>query len=144
MKMIPTVLSHLYWLQMRVWLQIQESWVWSRSGPILSRSLIMKIFQWSFSSLPLIHSRKVVVSYKQKCVQVCESMVNHLNKLAQEKVWLGELTVPHDHSCWLERKATKQTKIEQIKFYKFIQLKCHAVKPRKFELKLFEQLANSY
>ena len=37
---------------MRVWLQIQGSWVRSRSGPILSWRLIMKWFLQSFSSLP--------------------------------------------------------------------------------------------
>ena len=36
--------------------------------------------------------RRVVVSYKQKYVQ--EVLVNYLLKLAQEKVWLVELTVP--------------------------------------------------
>ena len=46
----------------------------------------------SFSSLPLNHSRRVVVSYKQKYVH--EVLVNCLFKLAQEKVRLGELTVP--------------------------------------------------
>ena len=46
----------------------------------------------SFSSLPLNHSRRVVVSYKRKYVH--EVLVNCLFKLAQEKVWLGELTVP--------------------------------------------------
>ena len=40
----------------------------------------------------LNHSRRVVVSYKQKYVH--EVLVNCLSKLAQEKVWLGELTVP--------------------------------------------------
>ena len=45
----------------------------------------------SFSSLPLIHSRRIVVSYKPKFVH--EVLVNRLFKLAQEKVWLGELTV---------------------------------------------------
>ena len=44
------------------------------------------------SSLPLIHSRRVVVSYKRKYVH--ELLVNRLFKPAQEKVWLGELTVP--------------------------------------------------
>ena len=34
----------------------------------------------------------VVVSYKRKCVH--EVLVNCLFKLAQEKMWLGELTVP--------------------------------------------------
>ena len=46
----------------------------------------------SFSSLPLIHSRRVVVSYKRKYVH--KLLVNRLFKPAQEKVWLGELTVP--------------------------------------------------
>ena len=46
----------------------------------------------SFYSLPLIHSRGVVVSYKRKYVH--ELLVNRLFKPAQEKVWLGELTVP--------------------------------------------------
>ena len=46
----------------------------------------------SFSSLPLNHSRRVVVSYKRKYVH--EVLVNRLFKFAQEKVWLGELTVP--------------------------------------------------
>ena len=46
----------------------------------------------SFSSLPLNHSRRVVVSYKRKYVHGV--LVNCLFKLAQEKVWLGELTVP--------------------------------------------------
>ena len=40
----------------------------------------------------LNHSRWVVVSYKRKYVH--EVLVNCLFKLAQEKVWLGELTVP--------------------------------------------------
>ena len=38
------------------------------------------------------YSRRVVVSYKRKYVH--EVLVNCLFKLAQEKVWLGELTVP--------------------------------------------------
>ena len=41
--------------------------------------------------LPLIHSRRVVVSYKRKYVH--ELLLNRLFKAAQEKVWLGELTV---------------------------------------------------
>ena len=52
----------------------------------------MKLFLRSFSSLPLIHLRRVVVSYKRKYVH--ELLVNRLFKPAQEKVWLGELTVP--------------------------------------------------
>ena len=46
----------------------------------------------SFTSLPLNHSRRVVVRYKRKYVQ--EVLVNRLFKLAKEKVWLGELTIP--------------------------------------------------
>ena len=42
--------------------------------------------------LPLIHSRRVVVSYKGKYEH--ELLVNRLFKPAQEKVLLGELTVP--------------------------------------------------
>ena len=40
----------------------------------------------------LIHSRRVVVSYKRKYVH--KLLDNRLFKPAQEKVWLGELTVP--------------------------------------------------
>ena len=42
--------------------------------------------------LPSADSRWIVVSYKQKHVH--EVLVNCLFKLAQEKVWLGELIVP--------------------------------------------------
>ena len=42
--------------------------------------------------LPLIYSRRVVVSYKRKYEH--ELLVNRLFKPAQEKVWIGELTVP--------------------------------------------------
>ena len=94
------------WLQMRVWLQIQGSRVWSRSGPILSWRLIMKWFLRSFSSLPLIHSRRVVVSYERKYVH--KLLVNRLFKPAQEKVWLGELTVPQWPAVDLGRKATNK------------------------------------
>ena len=52
----------------------------------------MKLFLRSYSPLPLNHSRRVVVRYKQKYVH--EVLANCLFKLAQEKVWLGELTVP--------------------------------------------------
>ena len=38
------------------------------------------------------HSRRVVVSYEGKYVH--DVLVNRLFKLAQEKVWLGQLTVP--------------------------------------------------
>ena len=49
-------------------------------------------FLRSFSSFLLIYSRRVVVSYKRKYVH--KLLVNHWFKPAQEKVWLGELTVP--------------------------------------------------
>ena len=49
------------------------------------------IFLRSFSSLPLNDSRRVVVSYGRKYMH--KVLVNCLFKLAQEKVWLGELTV---------------------------------------------------
>ena len=42
--------------------------------------------------LPLIYSKRVVVSYKRKYVH--KLLVNHLLKPAQEKVRLSELTVP--------------------------------------------------
>ena len=64
----------------------------SRPCPILLWRLIMKSFLRSFSSFPLNHSRNVVVSYKRKYVH--KVLVNRLFKLAKEKVWLGELTVP--------------------------------------------------
>ena len=51
-----------------------------------------EIISKSFSSLPLIHSRRVVVSYKRKYVH--ELLVNRLFKPAHEKVWSSELTVP--------------------------------------------------
>ena len=93
---------------MRVWLHIQGSRVRSRSGPILSWRLIMKWFLRSFSSLPLIHSRRVVVSYKRKYVH--ELLVNRLFKPAQEKSvvrWTDRpaMTIAVD----LGRKATKPT-----------------------------------
>ena len=93
---------------MRVWLQIQGSRVWSQSGPILSWRLIMKWFLRSFSFLPLIHSRRVVVSYKRKYVH--ELLVNRLFTPAQEKSvvrWTDSpaMTIAVD----LGRKATKQT-----------------------------------
>ena len=42
--------------------------------------------------LPSADSRSVVVSYKRKYVH--KVLVNRLVKLAQEKVWSGELTIP--------------------------------------------------
>ena len=65
----------------------------------------MKYILRSFSSLPLNHSRRVVVSYKRKYVH--EVLVNCLFKLAQEKVWLGNrlaMTIAVD----LRRKAKKK------------------------------------
>ena len=51
-----------------------------------------EIISTVISSLSLIHSRRVVVSYKRKYVH--KLLVNRLFKPAQEKVWLGELTIP--------------------------------------------------
>ena len=51
-----------------------------------------EIFSRVILLLPLIHSRRVIVSYKRKYVH--ELLVNRLFKPAQEKMWLGELTVP--------------------------------------------------
>ena len=71
--------------------------------------LIIKYFLRSFSSLPLNHSWRVVVSYKRKYVH--ELLVICLFKLAQEKSvvrWTDRpaMTIAVD----LGRKATKQTK----------------------------------
>ena len=65
---------------------LQGARVRARPGPIFSWRLIMKYFQRSFSSLPVNHSRRVVVSDNRKYV--------HEVLVAQEKVSLGELTVP--------------------------------------------------
>ena len=54
---------------------------------VLTKKLVRGFCHLSFHK----HSRRVVVSYKQKYVH--EVLVNCLFKLAQEKVWLGELTV---------------------------------------------------
>ena len=51
-----------------------------------------KIISTVILLLPLIYSRRVAVSYKRKYVH--ELLVNRLFKPVQEKVWLGELTVP--------------------------------------------------
>ena len=58
----------------------------------LKSSLKLSDIVRGLSSLPQIHSRRVVVSYKRKYVH--KLLVNRLFKPAQEKVWLGELTVP--------------------------------------------------
>ena len=58
-------------------------------GIILLRRLIIKI---SIAiPLPSTDSSWIVVSYKRKHAH--DVLVNHLVKLAQEKVWLGELTI---------------------------------------------------
>ena len=65
------------------------------SIPVLSHTLLEidhEMISTVILPLPLIHSRRVVVSYKRKYVH--ELLVNRLFKPAQEKVWLGELTVP--------------------------------------------------
>ena len=62
---------------------------WSHTFMVIDHEIYLL---WSFFPLPLIHLRSVVVSYKRKCVH--EVLVNCSFKLSQEKVWLGELTVP--------------------------------------------------
>ena len=59
-------------------------------GPVLSWRLIMKYF-FTVILLPLADSKRVVVSYKRKYVH--KVLVNRLVKPAQEKVWIGELTI---------------------------------------------------
>ena len=67
-------------------LQIQGSRVrsWSHTFVEIGHEII--------STVPLVHSRRVVVSYKLKYVH--ELLVNRLFKPVQEKVRIGELTVP--------------------------------------------------
>ena len=58
-------------------------------------------------------SRRVVVSYKRKYVH--EVLFNRLVKLAQERVWLGEPTVRHDHSVKNSNKKTnKQRRFNSV------------------------------
>ena len=65
------------------------------SIPVRSHTLV-EIDHEMISTVILLPSadsfKKVVVSYKRKYVH--ELLVNRLFKPAQEKVWLGELTVP--------------------------------------------------
>ena len=91
---------------MRVWLQIKGSRVRSRSDPILSWRLIM--ISTVILLLPLIHSRRVVVSYKRKYVH--ELLFNRLFKACPGKSvvrWTDRpaMTIAVD----LGRKANKQT-----------------------------------
>ena len=66
------------------------------ASSILARShTFMEIDHETISTaipLPSTDSRRVVVSYKRKYVH--KVLVNRLVKLVQEKVWLGELTIP--------------------------------------------------
>ena len=66
------------------------------ASSILARSHTFVVIDHEIISmdilLPSAGFKKVVVSYKRKYVH--EVLVNCLFKLAQEKVWLGELTVP--------------------------------------------------
>ena len=64
---------------------------WSHTFVEIDHEIISTLILLA-SVLPLNHSRRVVVSYKRKYVH--ELLDNCLFKLAQEKVWLGELTVP--------------------------------------------------
>ena len=65
--------------------------------------------------LPSADSRRAVVSYKRKYAH--EALVNRLVKLVQEKLWLGEMTVP-DMDIAVEWDVKQQTKPSQ----KIIQL----------------------
>ena len=62
------------------------SWIPARSHTLV------EIGHEMISTVILLPSAVFVVSYKRKYVQ--EVLVNCLFKLTQEKVWLGELTVP--------------------------------------------------
>ena len=62
--------------------------VWSHTFVEIDHEMISTVILLP----PLIHSRRVVVSYKRKYVH--ELLVNGLFKPAQEKVWSGEVTVP--------------------------------------------------
>ena len=61
------------------------------SIPVRSHTVV-EIDHEIISTAILLHSRRVVVSYKRKYVH--KVLVNCLFKLAQEKVWSGGLTVP--------------------------------------------------
>ena len=64
----------------------------------------------SMPSMNTLPTRRFVVSYKKKYVH--EVLVNRLVKFAQEKVWLGELTVSTwYHCCWLGYKISYQTNV---------------------------------
>ena len=81
----------------------------ARPGPILSWRLIQKCFLQSFSSLPLNHSIRVVVSNKRKYGH--KVLVNRLFELAQEKSvvrWIDHptLTIAVD---WDINATNKQT-----------------------------------
>ena len=57
-------------------------------------------------------SRRVIVSCKRKFVHIV--LVNCVVKLAEEKVWLGELTIPTCMTIafdWDVKNQTKQTKL---------------------------------
>ena len=67
------------------------------SIPVRSHTFVEIDHEMIFTVIPLpstdsFISRRVVVSYKRKYVH--KLLVNRLFKPAQEKVWLGELTVP--------------------------------------------------
>ena len=78
--------------QMGVLLQIQGSWIQTQPGPILSWRWSWNNFYGHSPPFRWIIQEGLFVSYKQKYVH--ELLVNCLFKLAQEEVWLGELTVP--------------------------------------------------
>ena len=64
----------------------------ARSIPVRSHTFGEIDHEMISTVILLPSARRVVVSYKRKYVH--ELMVNRLSKPAQEKVWIGELTVP--------------------------------------------------
>ena len=101
---------------MRVWLQIQESRVRSLPGPILSWRLIMNLFLWSSPPFRwFIQEGLLPVTSESMCRKF---WLTACSCLPRKKVCFGGLTVPHDHSCWLGRKAPKQTNKQTQKYSK--------------------------
>ena len=53
-----------------------------------------------YSVILLIQKKLLLVTCERMCTK---DWFYRLVKLAQEKVWLDEMTISHDHSCWLRR-----------------------------------------
>ena len=61
-------------------------------GGVSNKYCLLPFLIFTVIHLSSADSRRVVVSYKRKYVH--EVLVNCLVKVVQEKVWLGELTIP--------------------------------------------------